>query len=237
MKLSKQSVPEIHVAATLSKQETTTTAIACPISPLFGFDRFFFLFNPRDVNDACTGNPRDSFCRDTRMISAKRLAVPCGLSACDSRLTLPCFPVYFSVCLSMVWPVACQSFCDRLACLLGLCREFKRSPVPCAVPLVGLVVKASVSRAEDPGFQSRLRQEFSGSGHISDFKIGTPVAILPGAWHYRASAWTCRFSVSILWVRWKVGSATSVLVCQTLAVMGSGLGPIGPVSVYFDWVR
>ena len=29
-------------------------------------------------------------------------------------------------------------------------------------PLVGLVVKASASRAEDPGFESRLRRNFSG---------------------------------------------------------------------------
>ena len=28
--------------------------------------------------------------------------------------------------------------------------------------LVGLVVKASESRAEDPGFESRLRRDFSG---------------------------------------------------------------------------
>ena len=28
--------------------------------------------------------------------------------------------------------------------------------------LVGLVVKASASRAEDPGFKSRLRRDFSG---------------------------------------------------------------------------
>ena len=37
--------------------------------------------------------------------------------------------------------------------------------------LLGLVVKASVSRAEDPGFKSRLRQDFSGSSHTNDFKI------------------------------------------------------------------
>ena len=49
--------------------------------------------------------------------------------------------------------------------------------------LVGLVVKASSSRAEDPGFQSRLRRgDFSGSSHTSDFEIGTPVATLPGVW-------------------------------------------------------
>ena len=43
--------------------------------------------------------------------------------------------------------------------------------------LVGLVVKASASRAEDPGLESR----FSGSSHSGDLKIGTPVATLPGA--------------------------------------------------------
>ena len=64
--------------------------------------------------------------------------------------------------------------------------------------LVGLVVKASASGAEDPGFESRLRQDFSGSSHISDLKIGNPVAILPGAWHYIGSAGIGRHGVSIL---------------------------------------
>ena len=64
--------------------------------------------------------------------------------------------------------------------------------------LVGLVVKASASRAEDPGFESRLRGDFSGSSHTSDFKIGTPVVTLPGAWRYRVSAGTGRPGVSIL---------------------------------------
>ena len=39
------------------------------------------------------------------------------------------------------------------------------------------MVKASVSRADDPGFESRLRREFSGSSHTSDLNLGTPVAI------------------------------------------------------------
>ena len=56
--------------------------------------------------------------------------------------------------------------------------------------LVGLVVKASASRAEDPGFNSRLRRDFSGSSHTSDLNIGTSVATLPGAWRYRVSAGT-----------------------------------------------
>ena len=64
--------------------------------------------------------------------------------------------------------------------------------------LVGLVVKASASRAEDPGFDSRLRRDFSGSSHNTDFKISTPVATLPDAWCSRVSAGTGRSGVSIL---------------------------------------
>ena len=64
--------------------------------------------------------------------------------------------------------------------------------------LVGLVVKASASRAEDPGFESRLRRDFSGASHTNDFKIGSPVATLSGAWRYRVSAGTGRPGVSIL---------------------------------------
>ena len=65
--------------------------------------------------------------------------------------------------------------------------------------LVGLVVKASASRVEDPMFESRLRQDFLWSSHTSDLKIGTPVATLPGAWCYRVSAGIGQPVVSILW--------------------------------------
>ena len=64
--------------------------------------------------------------------------------------------------------------------------------------LVGLAVKVSASRAEDPRFESHLRGDFSGSSHTGDFKIDTPVATLPGAWRYRVSAGTGRPGVSIL---------------------------------------
>ena len=37
--------------------------------------------------------------------------------------------------------------------------------------LVGLMVKASASGAEDPGFKSRLQWDFSGWSHISDLKL------------------------------------------------------------------
>ena len=66
--------------------------------------------------------------------------------------------------------------------------------------LVGLVVKAPASRAGDPGFESCLRRDFSGSSHTGDLKIGTPVATLPGAWHYRVSTGTGRPGVSIQWL-------------------------------------
>ena len=68
--------------------------------------------------------------------------------------------------------------------------------------LVGLVVKASASRAEDPGFDPRFRHGiFPGSCHTSDFKIDTPVATLSGAWRCRVSAGNGRPGVSMLWVR------------------------------------
>ena len=60
--------------------------------------------------------------------------------------------------------------------------------------------KASASRAEDPGFESRLRGILSGLNHTSDLKIGTPVATLPGAWRYRVSTGTGLPGVSILWL-------------------------------------
>ena len=63
-------------------------------------------------------------------------------------------------------------------------------------PLVGPVVKASASRAEDPGFDSRLRRDFSGSSHTNDFNIGIAVDTLPGVWRSRVSAGTGRTGVS-----------------------------------------
>ena len=63
---------------------------------------------------------------------------------------------------------------------------------------LGLVVKASASRVEDPGFESCLRQDFSGLSHTSDFKTGTPVATLPGIWCYRVSTGTGQPGVSVL---------------------------------------
>ena len=63
-----------------------------------------------------------------------------------------------------------------------------------------LLAKASASGAEDPGFESRLRRDFSGSSHTSDLTIGTPVATLSGAWRYRVSAGPNGPGVRILWL-------------------------------------
>ena len=65
--------------------------------------------------------------------------------------------------------------------------------------LVALVVKASTTRAEDPGFGSRLRRDFFRGRVIPvTLKTGTPVAILPGVWRYKVSAGTGWPGVSIL---------------------------------------
>ena len=64
--------------------------------------------------------------------------------------------------------------------------------------LIGLVVKTSISRVADLGFDSRLHWDFSGSSHTCDLKIGIPVPTLPGAWCYRASTGTGLPDVSIL---------------------------------------
>ena len=60
--------------------------------------------------------------------------------------------------------------------------------------LVGLVGRRTPRERKSPG----SNPAFAGSSHISDLKIGTPVATLPGAWRYRVSTGTGRPGVSIL---------------------------------------
>ena len=61
------------------------------------------------------------------------------------------------------------------------------------------MVKASAPRAEDPGFDSRLRRrDSSGSSLASDLEIGTPVATVSGAWRYWVTAGIGWPGVSIL---------------------------------------
>ena len=64
--------------------------------------------------------------------------------------------------------------------------------------LVGLVVRRPPRERKIAGSNPACTGIFSGSSHISDLKIGTPVATLPGTWRYRVSAGTGRPGVSIL---------------------------------------
>ena len=64
--------------------------------------------------------------------------------------------------------------------------------------LIGLVVRHPPREWKIPCLNPACATIFSGSSHTSDLKIGTPVATLPGTWHYRVSAATGRPGVSIL---------------------------------------
>ena len=75
-----------------------------------------------------------------------------------------------------------------------------KTPAFRADRLAGLLVKAFASGTKDLGFEFRLQRDFSGSSRTSDLKIGTPLATLPGAWHYGVSAGTGWPGVSILWL-------------------------------------
>ena len=70
--------------------------------------------------------------------------------------------------------------------------------LPTTDRLVGVVVRRPPRERKVPGSNPACVGIFSGSSHTSDFKIGTPVATLPGAWRYRVSTGTGRPGVSIL---------------------------------------
>ena len=94
------------------------------------------------------------------------------------------------------------------------------------------MVKASASRAEDPGFESHLRRDFSGSSHTSDLKIGSPVATLPGAWRHRVSAGTGRPGVNILWHSGIVGEVESLLCNFCLSMAARTIAEADPSVRY-----
>ena len=82
--------------------------------------------------------------------------------------------------------------------------------------LVGLVVKASAWRAEDPGFESRLRRDNFGARVIpvtSKLALQWLPCQAPGV---IGSALGLVGPVSVYcdWVRWKLWSATSISVWQ-----------------------
>ena len=59
---------------------------------------------------------------------------------------------------------------------------------------------------------------------VCDFKIGTPVATLPGAWHFRVSAGTGWPGVSILWL----GKVESLICNFYLSVAARKIVQIRP---------
>ena len=68
----------------------------------------------------------------------------------------------------------------QLSHVFVLFSDFQKIVLLSWTRLAGLVVKATTSGVEDPGLESRLRRDLSGSSHISGLKIGTPVSTLPG---------------------------------------------------------
>ena len=107
----------------------------------------------------------------------------------------------------------------QLYCSMLFTGHFKWLPIPSPLSLlthlVGLVVRASALRAEDPRFESHLRQDFSGVESYQWLKNWYSSGYPAGAWHYRVRAGTGRpVSVYCDWVRWKVWSATSIWVWQ-----------------------
>ena len=80
-------------------------------------------------------------------------------------------------------------------------RVLHSSSAPYPIPLhrlVGLVVRRPPREGKVTGSNPACAGIFSGSSHTSDLNIGTPVATLPGPWHYRVSDGTGRLGVSIL---------------------------------------
>ena len=65
-------------------------------------------------------------------------------------------------------------------------------------PVDGLVGLVCLESGRSGGFESHLQQDFSGLSHRCDLEIGTPVATVPGAWHYRVSTGVGWPGVSIL---------------------------------------
>ena len=102
-----------------------------------------------------------------------------------------------SECLSVpVW--ACVYYNRQSVSLYQFGHVFRYNRQCVVDRLVGLVVRRPPRERKIPRSNLAWAGIFSGSSHTSDFKIGTPVATLPGAWRYRVSTGTGRRGVSIL---------------------------------------
>ena len=113
------------------------------------------------------------------------------------------------VCIVTLFFPACFLLCPFVHSFLFVCLFFVLFFCCCCWPPRLPSGKASASRAEDPGFESCLRLDFSGVESYQWLKIGTPVATLPDV---LAPGLVGPVSVYCDWVRWKVWFATSISV-------------------------
>ena len=119
-------------------------------------------------------------------------------SAPDPESRDPLSAVFLNpLAFSHVHPVLPLSVCLSVSVCLSLSFP-PPPPSPLLYHLVGLVVRRPPRERKIPGSNPACAGIFLGSSHTNDFKIGTPVATLPGAWRYRVSTGTGRPGVSIL---------------------------------------
>ena len=119
---------------------------------------------------------------------------------------------YAAKCLALCsqyldWFTGCQyaatgwgSMCETSFSVQQFVHHLNRSVIEIHC-FIGLVVKVPASRVADPGSHSCLCWDFYRSSHTSDLKIDTPVASLPGVWHYTVSWLVGLASVFCDWVR------------------------------------
>ena len=113
-------------------------------------------------------------------------------------LTLPSCHVGSQAVSYLTLP-SCQVGSQAVSYLtLPSCQVGSQAVFP-SLPPGWLGRKVSVSKATDPGFDSRLRlRDFSGSSHTSDLQMDTRSVILPLAWRYGVRAGTGWPGVSTL---------------------------------------
>ena len=152
-----------------------------------------------------------------------------GLNTCTSMYTFSGMAEFVGVSARTAFSVEGEGrggggvLVLRFVCLFGFCFAFVCLFLCCVYfclssenHFVRLVVKASASRAEDPGFESRLRRDFSG---VESYQWLKKMALqflpcqAPGV---VGSVLGLVGPVSVYcdWVRWKVWSATPISVWQ-----------------------
>ena len=118
----------------------------------------------------------------------------CGCGDVHSRDRVFCNTLCVQMCYE--GKLACGCVTGKVSLSVWVCQMSGVSV--CPHRLVGLVVGRLPRERKVPGSNPACAGIFSGPSHTSDLEIGTPVATLPGARHYRVNAGTGRPSISIL---------------------------------------